>query len=427
MSLSQPSPQLLRGIQLNQLGRHADAERALREALAQEPSDGFALHQLAISQFHQPSKQEESLRTVGEALRLEPNDAEHHILKSFILSSLDRPKPALESARAALSLDPNNSNAFASECQAYLQMEEWAKAEESAREALALDADNSLAANQLAQALRVQKKSAENARHLTGMLARDPEDAFTHANAGWAALQNGNQRQAEEHFREALRLDPEMDYARSGLMESFRARSRFYRAYQRYCFAMQALNKQSRWMVIIGLYLGNRFARTLTNTSLKPFAYAFCGLYMVFVLWVWVATGVGNLFLLSDRFARHVLYRNEKIEALLVGGGVLLGIPLLIAGLLWDLDPLIVLGAGLTAAAFPLSMTLTNGSKAGRWLFGTIGFGVLALILFLTVDTMAGFLPPKQAASIFSGGLFVCLLCTWIALIPALRKPMNAP
>ena len=120
-----------------------------------------------------------------------------------------------------------------------------------------LDADNSASANQLAQALRLQNKHAENASHLAGMLSRDPEDPYTHANAGWAALQRGERRAAEVHFREALRLSPGFESAREGLLTSFRARSPLYRAYLRYCFAMQRLGAGSRWAVIIGLYLGN--------------------------------------------------------------------------------------------------------------------------------------------------------------------------
>ncbi len=47
-------------------------------------------------------------------------------------------------------------------------------------------------------------------------LLRDPENALTHANQGWALLEQGDHGKALEHFREALRIDPEIEWARAG-------------------------------------------------------------------------------------------------------------------------------------------------------------------------------------------------------------------
>ena len=51
---------------------------------------------------------------------------------------------------------------------------------------------------------------------LEAALARDPENAVTHANQGWARLHAGDFRGALEHFREALRLNPSLEWARAG-------------------------------------------------------------------------------------------------------------------------------------------------------------------------------------------------------------------
>jgi tetratricopeptide (TPR) repeat protein len=417
-----PSPQLLRGLQLKQLGRFPEAERAFREALAANPRDAFALHQLAAALFHQPERQKEALQTVREAIAIEPGEAEHFVLQSFILGALHRPKEALAAARAAIGLAPVASAGFAAQAQAHLQLEHWAEAERSARQALALDADHSLAANQLAQALRFQNRLAETSEHLAGMLARDPEDPFTHANAGWAALQRGEHRVAETHFREALRLDPDFDYARDGLLNSFRARSPVYRAYLRYCFWMQRLSAGSRWAVILGLYFGVKFVRAVFTGPYQFIGLAITVLYFVLVLWVWIARGFGNLFLLFDRFARHALRRSEKIEAIAVGGGVCLGAMLFALSLAAKWDALALLGAGLIAAAFPFSLTFTNDSRVGRVLFGTIGAAMLAATLLAFVSYFVAFLPGGVPVLGFIFTLIACLACTWLGNIPALRR-----
>ncbi|MCE9609779.1 MAG: tetratricopeptide repeat protein [Chthoniobacter sp.] len=410
-------PQIMRGLQLRDLGRYADAENCFREALAQEPNDAFALHQLAACQLQLPKRQSDALATIDRAIGLEPNDAEHHVLRSYILSIIDRPKDGLLAAQTALGLDPHSSIAFTAQAQAHLQMEQWPAAEQSARQALALDADNSSAANQLAQALRLQNKLAENASHLAGMLARDPEDAFTHANAGWAALQRGQHRAAEEHFREALRIDPDFDYARHGLLESYRARSPIYRAYLRYCFFMQRLSSGSRWAVIIGLYIGSRVARAI------PGGFAFVALYMLFVLWVWVAKPVGNFFLLFDSFARYALRPDEKREAAAVGGALALGLVVLLGTFVLRWPHTMPLGIGLIAAAFPLALTFTNGARFGTWLFGSIA---TLTILGAALSALAGHVPlidAEAAMQIFIAGIIGCIATTWIGNIPFLRRP----
>jgi tetratricopeptide (TPR) repeat protein len=410
-------PPVLRGLQLKEIGRYADAEKAFREALAEKPDDAFALHHLAACQFHQPARYRDALATIDEAISVEPNEADHHILRAFILCVLDRAKEALTTARTALQLQPTSDAAFTAEAQAHLLLTHWAEAERAAREALALDADNSTAANQLGQALRLQNKMAENADHLAGMLARDPEDPYTHANAGWAALQASQHGAAENHFREALRLNPDFDSAREGLLNSFRARSPIYRGYLRYSFAMQRLSAGSRWAVIIGVYLAAKFGGRLPG----GIGLAIMALYFVFVLWVWVARPFGNLLLLFDRFARHALRQNEKLEAGVVGGGLCVGLIAIPAGLVFHSPLTVIVGIGLIATSFPLALTFTNRSKVGSILFGTIG----AITLLGTLLCVVGALLPSLdaiASNVFLTGCIGSLLSTWLGNIPALRK-----
>jgi tetratricopeptide (TPR) repeat protein len=416
MSFDAPHPQLLRGLQLKELGRYADAESAFKEALSQEPNDAFALHQLAGCQWQIPGRHKDALETINQAISVEPNEAEHHVLRAFILCVLDRPKEALAAVRAALEIDPNDTGAFAAEAQAHLQMQNWPRAEEAARQSLALDADNSVAANQLAQALRLQNKQAETDAHLAGMLARDPDDAFTHANAGWSALQRGERLAAETHFREALRIDPDFDYAREGLLTSFRARSPLYRMYLRYTFAMQRLSSGARWAVILGLYFASRVASSM------PGGIVVVALYFLFVLWVWVARPVGNFLLLFDSFAKYALRPRERLEAVVVGGGLVIGIAAIIASVGFYLPMTRLAGVGLIASAFPLSLTFTNGSRAGQWIFGTVGGLAILVAVIILVSGWLPIIPPQAMVQIFGGACIACLASTWLGNVSALNK-----
>ena len=426
MSGDSPHPQLLRGLQLKELGRYAEAESAFKEALAHEPNDAFTLHQLAGCQWRLPGRQKEALQTINQAIGVEPNEPEHHILRAFILCSLTRPKEALAAARTAIELSPVDSSAFSAEAQAHLQLENWPLAEKAARQALALDADHIVAANQLAQALRLQNKQAETEAHLAGMLARDPDDAFTHASAGWSALQRGQHREAEVHFREALRLNPDFDYAREGLLNSFRARSPLYRAYLKYSFAMARLGRGTRLAVVIGLVLANLVAHYIPGVL----GYALVALYFVFVLWVWLARPVGNFLLLFDSFAKYALRRREKIEASVVGSGLLIGVAsIVICVALRDTsfriisDTALFIGLGCIASSFPFSMTFTNFSRGGSWLFGSIAVLTLVITALVLLALWFPAFPLQEALADACVGVWIaCLACTWLGNIPALNQ-----
>ncbi len=408
-----------RGLVLMEQGRFSDAANFFRQALAQNPRDAFALNRLAICQLQLPAEQGQALDTIHRALECEPNEPLNHAVKAYVLGARNRSREALDAARLAVTLDPDSVFALNAQAYAHCLLEQWADAERVARRALSLDADNSIAANHLAHALRLQNKMAENAGQIAGMLARDPEDAATHCNAGWAALQRGERRVAEQHFFEALRLDPEMEPARAGLLNAFRSRSPLYRAYLAYCFKMSRMGKNARWGVILGLYFGVKFARVFLK---GPAGIAIGLLYLVFVLWVWVAKGVGNFILLFDRFARHALRRNEKIEAFFVGGSICLGIALLLASFAIANSAPFFLAVGIGCSAVPFSMTFTNPSRVGSIIFGFAGGAALLGGIAGAISALYPNVLSENTAMVFwGGGILVAMLTTWLGNISALR------
>ena len=55
-------------------------------------------------------------------------------------------------------------------------------------------------------------------------LAQDPENELTHATVGWNYLEKGKHKIAVNHFREALRIDPNYNNAKDGLKESLKSK-----------------------------------------------------------------------------------------------------------------------------------------------------------------------------------------------------------
>ena len=338
-----------------------------------------------LCQLNQSGKKQKALESIGEAIRLRSDAAFYHAVKSLILSDLHKGKEALVVADAAIRLDPEDAFPLAAKAAAYSEMDQWANVEAWSLKALQIDSDHAMSANLLTHALRLQGKSDENEIAVEQLLAASPEDSFAHVNAGWSALQRGDSKQAETHFREALRLEPESGSARDGLLESFRARSWFYRIYLSYCFFMQRFTGGKQWGIIVGIYIAYQLLQRWLETVNEMVAAVFVILWLALVLWVWLAPGIGNFLILMDPSARLALKPGEKWQGLAVGGGLVLGVFGTATGFGLSLDPLLLGGIGLIASTVPASLTFANDSQKGRMIFGVVTAAVYAMTLVVVI------------------------------------------
>ena len=292
----------------------------------------------------------------------------------------------------------------------------------SARTALSLDADDETASNLLAHTLRLQNRLDESEDEAKRRLARNPENAFSFANAGWAALQRGDVKGAESHFKESLRIDPEMEYARDGLKQSYRARSAFFRMFLKWSFFMQRFNANNRMAILIGLVIGFKVLRILA-ASVHPLLVIPVALaYYLFVFGSWLSDGLANFLILRDPVARLSLDRSEKIEGAVIGLFFFGGITALVAGLALTIHPLAVVGGILLIAALPASMVFTNPSIKGRFVFSAVGVAILVLGTVMAFDVAAN--PNRKILADTAGSCFsfVILLVAGLATTAALYE-----
>jgi tetratricopeptide (TPR) repeat protein len=410
--------QMMRALQLLRLRRYGDAEAAIRELLSQGPNDAFLLHRLAVAQLNQEGKEKTALATIDAAIGCEPAESELHAFRSVILNRLNREKEAISAAEEAISLDPASPFAFVAKASALMGAGRHSEAEVAAREALALDPDDGSAANILSHALRIQGKSAENEGRIAAMLARAPEDDDNHCAAGWQALQSGRREEAQKHFMEALRLNPENDAAREGMLEAFKAKSPFYRGYLRWVFWMASQSQARQWAMVIGIFLISRSFRALSGTPYATLGAVLGVLFWLVVMWTHVARGVGNFFVLRDKQARHALTKRQRREAIAVGGGIFVGSGLLAVSLVVkfflppEIDPIaflgIIPGVTLILASFPFAYTFTNDAPVGRWVMGAAA----AFVLLTGGILFAGMAAGSVATAKFAIPLIVPALIT---------------
>ncbi len=338
--------------------RPADAERELLQALAAQPDDSSALALLALSRSEQ-NKGPEALDAIRTGIGLAPDRAYLHYVHAVTLENLLRHKEARTAINEALRLDPDDEDSFTLLASIELASRDWNAGLAAAEQALALNPEHVNAANLRAMALVNLGRKEEASATVDYALQREPENAFSHANQGWTCLHRNDPRRAQDHFHEALRLEPDLEHARNGMLEALKARNPIYRAMLAYFLWMGRLSTKFQWALVIGAFFGGRLARNTVAAQphLGWVIWPLLTLFYIFIYLSWTAVPMFNLLLRFDRFGRHVLSRDQRLAST------------------W-------FGSFFFAALGSLTWWLARGSDAG--LLATFFFAVLSICIAAT-------------------------------------------
>jgi hypothetical protein len=296
-----------------------------------------------------------------------------------------------------------------------------------AEEGLALDPEHAGCTNLRAMALVKLGRTAEAGDTIDAALARVPETSATHANRGWTLLEQGKADAALGHFREALRLDPENEWARRGIVEALKAHNPVYAVMLRYFLWMSRLSRGAQWGVIVGGYFLNRMltGAAAGNPDLAPWVLPFRIVYVAFVLLTWTAEPLFNLLLRLNRFGRLALSREQIVESNWIGGVILLALlslgacvvqgfdsPFLMAAMVFGFLIIPVAGTFKTSLGWPRNV---------MWAY-TVVLAALGLVsLFTAFATSAG----RQSGEWAFFGLFMLgvIVAPWLANYLIMQRP----
>src|SRR5581483_9313344 len=221
---------------------------------------GLAMAHSLLAICHvERERYDDATREAREAIVLDPELPYAHYVHALVLQRRRRNDEALRAAAEALALDPDNPHFHGLAAQIHLAERRWTRALEEADAGLRLDAGDVHCTNLRAAALVQLGRRAEAGATMEGALARDPDNAASHANQGWTLLHAGDPKKAMDHFRESLRLDPAGDWAKAGIVEALKARNVVYGLMLRYFLFMGRLSGGARWGLVVGGYVGNRF------------------------------------------------------------------------------------------------------------------------------------------------------------------------
>lgn len=393
--------------------RYQEAEQELLQATAVDSQDALARSLLAVVLCKQ-KKLIEAIREAKKAVGLAPGSAYSHFVLALVLYETERYSQALTAIQEAIRIDSESPRHYNLLGHIYLQERDWPSALHAAEQGLRLDAEDVDLNNLRAMALVKLGRRDEAGLTLDTALAKEPENAMTHANQGWALLHQGAHKQALDHFREALRLNPTLAWARQGIVEALKARNPLYWVMLRYFLWMSRLNSKTRWGIVIGFYVLARIAHALAKSDpgLAPILNPVLYLYSAFAILTWISQPLFNLFLRLDRYGRFALSREQIVASNWVAGCLVLAGAALGAGIATGVKSWTSLALIFVALVLPVS-GIWLARQGGKRITLIVYTGLLALVgLSSTFPSQTGTAWANMASALFWLGW---IAFTWVA------------
>jgi len=161
------------GMVLMQVGRAAEAEVCLRQAITLKPDSGQA-HELLASALVDEQKMDAAVTELKEYLRIQPNDRHARIQLAGVLEDLDKWQDALAEINKADEIAPPDVSSLTSRASILIQQKDWDGA----------------------------------AKALQAAVAKSPSVSALHAELGRILLEKRDFPNAEIELRRALALNP---------------------------------------------------------------------------------------------------------------------------------------------------------------------------------------------------------------------------
>lgn len=267
----------LLALALNNNQNYRDAQTAAEKAISLCPEDSAGFYVLSLVYLN-CSYLDESKKNILEALRLDPDDADYCAL--------------------AAAIEAKKLN--------------WNKSEFFSRKGLENDPSHKESMISLALSLDAQGKKAEAEEVYIKLLSLYPEESSTHVSRGWNALKSSKINQASYHFNQALRIDPDNRYARSGLSHALKSCFWPYHKLLQLSIWLGAFKKyQFLLLTLVSYIVVGRLMAELNPPSIVLLLFLFI-FPITTVFLVLISKPYTDLLLLMSKNGRKVLTDSEK-------------------------------------------------------------------------------------------------------------------
>lgn len=201
-----------------ELRRWDVARRELTRSLAENPKDSRALSLLAACSFNL-NEVNSAIEQSKAAIEYAPEWTHGYYVLSLCYTSTKRFKEAETAIEAALAVEPANPDYLMVFANLQFAKMNWERGLALLEQALAIDPTHASCLRLTAYGLRQLGRLADAEEIVKKGLSLHPEDARLYAEAGWTAIRT-DAAAAEEHFGEALRLNPKDKSFIQGMKEA---------------------------------------------------------------------------------------------------------------------------------------------------------------------------------------------------------------
>lgn len=391
-------------------GRNDMAEKELRQALIEEPNNAFPHAMLAGCMIDQ-KRFNEATDEASQAIHLAPDQPFTHFMMGQVMYQRNRFAEAKEAATQAVQLDPYDADYFALLSAIELEQKNWKEGLAFAEQGLEVEPDHVRCVNLRSLALTKLGRAEEASQGMDVALQNAPGNAYSHANQGWTLLHQGKPKEALEHFRESLRLEPDSEFARAGTVEALKARNFIYRWLLKWFLFMSTLSPKVQMVLVLGLVFGQGIAVSIADSVpvLRPLLPFIIFGYLGFVWMSWCGPMLFNLVLRFDRFGRMVLSPKERTQSTIVGIYLLVAAGWVCASLATG-----EVGLALPAIPFALALIPLNGVFASN---NNVVFWIMvAVTAAATWYALSACLPNGGGADDFFTSIKISVYSTWASL-----------
>lgn len=398
--------------------RYDLAEAEARRVLAADPEDpiAHALRSLALTHLGQLEDATDEAET---AIGTAPDLPLAYVAHAAALVRRNRFAAARRAATEAIRLDPSDPDNYAVLAAVETANGKWGAALEATNRGLAIVGDHAdlLQARSVAAAHLGRLDEAADAA--TSALRQQPDEASALATRGYQLMHASRFREARAEFTAALQREPHNQLARAGLVETIKATNPLYAVILRYFLWTSRLPTWQQLLVVFG---GPAIFRTLrrafeANPGTQWLVGPVVGIWLFLILSTWLATPLSNLALFLHPLGRHALEDEERLEASIIGGLLvvaIVGVGLVVVGT----DAGMFLMVAAAAVAVPTSGAFRASEGWPRWILGFIAVSAAvtgAAAVTLALIRPEGIAETSPAWTAFFVAIGLAVLSTWLA------------
>ncbi|TXF89822.1 tetratricopeptide repeat protein [Neolewinella aurantiaca] len=369
---------------LQSQARWPESKTLLETYLADHPDEPIA-QLYYVNTLSNMGEKERARELVGPLLSEHPDNPMVLRLAAIIELNDGKPKIAEQFAGQLMEMDAEDDDAYTLMAKAKLDQRNYDAALHYVDEALAVNPQNTEALNMKIYIGGFLGKT-DTDDTISEALHINPEDSSTIANHGYQLLRNGKVDEALERLKYALSLNPTDQLARFAMLEALKARFWPYRMYFKYQEAMSKLSGGASFGIMIGLWFGVNFLnrQAVSNPEYAPYIMPLVYIMVFLFLLTWIIDPLMNFYLLTNKYGRLLLDKDDKLMASLVGGS--LGLALL-SGIAWlatGFSTFQLFAAAFVMLTIPLGSFLRPKRKQPRLLLtiytaALVGFALIGI------------------------------------------------